>query len=83
MVIVDEVHERHISTDMLLGILKIIAKKREDFRIVIMSATMDPQRFIQFFSSPLEEGSSESALAVNVITIPGRTYPVTSLIVDL
>lgn len=79
MVIVDEVHERHISTDMLLGVLKIIAKNRDGFRIVIMSATMDPQQFIQFFSSPLVEGAEEKPLSVNVLTIPGRTYPVTSM----
>ena len=45
----DEVHERHIATDMLLGMLKLIAEKRSDFRLVIMSATMDPDLFIEFF----------------------------------
>lgn len=73
----DEVHERHISTDMLLGILKIIAAQRSDFRIVIMSATMDPQRFIDFFEKPLG-GEAKETLRINVIQVPGRTYPVTS-----
>ena len=73
----DEVHERHISTDMLLGMLKIIAAQRSDFRIVIMSATMDPQQFIDFFEKPLGDGAKE-ATRVNVIQVPGRTYPVTS-----
>ena len=82
MVIVDEVHERHISTDMLLGLLKLIAIKRSDFRIVIMSATMDPQKYIHFFTSPLsneDTASKEASLSVNVISVPGRTYPVTSI----
>lgn len=74
----DEVHERHISTDVLLGMLKLIALQRTDFRVVLMSATVDPQRFIDFFSSPLAGASEPTKLSVNVITVPGRTYPVTS-----
>lgn len=73
----DEVHERHISTDILLGMLKIIATQRNDFRIVIMSATMNSQQYINFFEKPLCEGSNDK-LRVNVIQVPGRTYPVTS-----
>ena len=49
VVIMDEVHERHITTDVLLGMIKLIALKRNDFRVVIMSATMNPQQFIDFF----------------------------------
>lgn len=76
MVIMDEVHERHITTDVLLGMIKLIALKRPDFRVVIMSATMDPQQFIEFFQKPVE--GMENGLSVNVIQVPGRTYPVTS-----
>ena len=94
----DEVHERHIATDMLLGMLKLVALQRPDFRLIIMSATMDPQLYIDFFHRPLgsqpyeiaNEKTSENdkisttsdsmpiALSVNVISVPGRTYPVTS-----
>ncbi len=73
----DEVHERHIATDMLLGMLKLIAEKRSDFRLVIMSATMDPDLFIEFFKKPLQS-NPESLLSIQVLTVPGRTYPVTS-----
>lgn len=73
----DEVHERHISTDMLLGMLRIIAAQRSDFRIVIMSATMDPQQFIDFFEKPLGDEPTQP-MRINVIQVPGRTYPVTS-----
>lgn len=76
-VIMDEVHERHISTDMLLGMLRIIAAQRSDFRIVIMSATMDPQQFIDFFEKPLGDEPTQP-MRINVIQVPGRTYPVTS-----
>ena len=88
----DEVHERHIATDMLLGMLKLVALQRPDFRLIIMSATMDPQLYIDFFNRSLglqqndikNENSNDNsvpiALSVNVITVPGRTYPVTSKI---
>ena len=70
-----------IDGDMLLAILKIIVHRRKDFRVIIMSATMEPQKFIDFFTSPLSK-DIESFVQVNVITIPGRTYPVTSIIYD-
>lgn len=76
IVIMDEVHERHITTDVLLGMVKLIALKRNNFRVVIMSATMNPQQFIDFFERPVE--GLENHLSVNVIQVPGRTYPVTS-----
>ena len=38
LVIMDEVHERHVATDMLLGLLKLVALRRRDFRLVVMSA---------------------------------------------
>lgn len=86
----DEVHERHIATDMLLGMLKLVALQRPDFRLIIMSATMDPQLYIDFFHRPLgnqhhvnvnvNANDMPIALSVNVITVPGRTYPVTSKI---
>lgn len=53
LVIMDEVHERHVATDMLLGLLKLVALRRRDFRLVVMSATMDPELFIDFFQRPV------------------------------
>ena len=50
VIIIDEVHERNINIDLLLYYLKIILKQRDDLKIVIMSATINEQIFINYFS---------------------------------
>lgn len=64
-IIIDEAHERSINIDFLLGLLKPLLKKRKDLKLIITSATIDVDRFAEFF-----EGAP-------VITVEGRTYPVT------
>lgn len=63
-VIIDEVHERTVSTDVLLGILKQILRQRNDLKVIITSATMNANKFAAFFGD------------APMFTIPGRTYPV-------
>mmetsp|Transcript_7357 Transcript_7357/g.11638 ORF Transcript_7357/g.11638 Transcript_7357/m.11638 type:complete len:700 (-) Transcript_7357:228-2327(-) len=64
VVILDEAHERTISTDVLLGLLKEIMKKRRDLKIVVMSATLDAGKFQDYFDgAPL-------------MKVPGRLHPV-------
>jgi len=49
VVIVDEAHERHLNTDLALGLLKRLLERRTEFRLVIMSATIDLEMFARYF----------------------------------
>ena len=49
VVIVDEAHERHLNTDLALGLLKRLTLRRPEFRLVIMSATIDLDMFARYF----------------------------------
>ncbi|NLD85951.1 MAG: ATP-dependent RNA helicase HrpA [Actinomycetales bacterium] len=68
-IIIDEAHERSLNIDFLLGYLKQILPKRPDLKLIITSATIDPQRFADHFA----DASGRSA---PVIEVSGRTYPV-------
>ncbi|MES9889079.1 MAG: ATP-dependent RNA helicase HrpA [Candidatus Sedimenticola sp. 6PFRAG1] len=62
--IIDEAHERSLNIDFLLGYLKELLPKRRDLKVIITSATIDPERFAgQFDGAP-------------IINVSGRTYPV-------
>lgn len=50
-VIIDEVHERHVDTDVLLGMLIELSQLREDLHVVAMSATADAQRFAELMGA--------------------------------
>ncbi|XP_048115602.1 ATP-dependent RNA helicase DHX29 [Alosa alosa] len=63
-IIVDEVHERSVQSDFLLTILKDLVLKRSDLRLILMSATVDCDKFASYFNR------------CPIITIPGRTFPV-------
>ncbi|HEX9088153.1 MAG TPA: ATP-dependent RNA helicase HrpA, partial [Arthrobacter sp.] len=67
-IIIDEAHERSLNIDFILGYLKRILPQRPDLKIIITSATIDPQRFAKHFGS--EEEPSP------IIEVSGRTYPV-------
>ena len=62
--IIDEAHERSLNIDFILGLLKELLPKRPDLKVIITSATIDPERFSKhFFNAP-------------IISVSGRTYPV-------
>ena len=68
-IIVDEAHERSLNVDFLLGYLKRILPERPDLKVVITSATIDPESFAAHFA----DGSGTPA---PIIEVSGRTYPV-------
>ncbi|MEW8508530.1 MAG: ATP-dependent RNA helicase HrpA [Candidatus Thiodiazotropha sp.] len=62
--IIDESHERSLNIDFILGYLKRLILKRTDLKLIITSATIDPQRFSDYFNN------------APIIEVSGRTYPV-------
>ena len=63
-IIIDEAHERSLNVDFLLGYVKSILPRRPDLKVIITSATIDPERFARHFDG------------APVVEVSGRTYPV-------
>ncbi|CAL8082395.1 unnamed protein product [Calicophoron daubneyi] len=82
VIMLDEVHERSLQTDILLGLMKkVLRKRRYDLRLIISSATLEAQKFIKYFSD-LEKlpvrGDTDNAIIASVahLNVEGRQYPV-------
>jgi len=64
VIIIDEAHERSLNIDFLLGFLKQLLKKRKELKVIVTSATIDPQSFSRYFNH------------APIVTVEGRTFPV-------
>ena len=87
VIMVDEAHERSISTDVLLGLLKKIRRKRPDLRIIISSATLQAEQFSRFFTDVSDEkkdGANDEAKEETgkIVSLEGRTYPIDLLYLE-
>ncbi|REE02651.1 ATP-dependent RNA helicase HrpA [Citricoccus muralis] len=72
-IIIDEAHERSLNIDFLLGYLRRLLPRRPDLRVIITSATIDPESFAAHFALPDATGQDEPA---PIIEVSGRTFPV-------
>ena len=68
-IIIDEAHERSLNIDFLLGYLKRLLPRRPELRVIVTSATIDPESFARHFADAAGEPAP-------VIEVSGRTYPV-------
>lgn len=69
-IIIDEVHERSIETDFLLVILRTLLERRPELKAVLMSATVDAEKFSKYFGG------------APILNVPGRTFPVKRLFLE-
>lgn len=91
VVMVDEAHERNLNSDAVLGLLKKIRRKRPELRVIVCSATIDAQSFLDFFlrknpGTIVQNPSTDSASVINdkhginekgtIISVDGRQHPV-------
>lgn len=67
-IIIDEAHERSLNIDFLLGYLRQLLPRRPDLKVIVTSATIDADRFADYFSSARGKAP--------VLMVSGRTYPV-------
>jgi ATP-dependent RNA helicase DDX35 len=73
-IMLDEVHERTLYTDILMGLMKKIIRKRPEMRLIVASATMDAKELFDFFNNNhIKDKSKDSAV---ILSVKGRQFPV-------
>ena len=68
--IIDEAHERSLNIDFIIGFLRQLLPRRPDLKVIITSATIDPERFAAHFADP------RTGEPAPIVEVSGRTYPV-------
>ncbi|KAH8117149.1 P-loop containing nucleoside triphosphate hydrolase protein [Phellopilus nigrolimitatus] len=68
VIMIDEAHERNVYTDLIIGILRKIRRKRPSLRVIISSATLDATHFLEYFNASGKEAT--------IVSLEGRMYPV-------
>src|SRR3954447_3420019 len=68
-IIIDEAHERSLNIDFILGYLAQLLPRRPDLKVIVTSATIDPERFAQHVAKA-------TGLEVPIVEVSGRSYPV-------
>jgi len=81
VIMLDEVHERNVNTDIILGLLKKILRKRHDLKLIVCSATVDAEEIALYFDEGLKKTTEKAAppennLSTAVLSVEGRYFPV-------
>ena len=88
VIVLDEVHERHLHGDFLLGVVKCLVQQRSDLKVILMSATINIKLFQDYFhgeapviqvrllTSIIQERSGARSDIFLLRKVPGRLYPI-------
>ncbi|KAF5296376.1 hypothetical protein FQA39_LY12495 [Lamprigera yunnana] len=72
-IMLDEVHERTLYTDIIMGLIKKILRRRRELRLIVASATMDARDLQSYFNNKIEGQKKDTAV---IMSVQGRQFPV-------